>query len=599
MNPVARRVACLTVALSGTWTSLARAGEVEELTIRSGNLSFEARAAGPADGELVLLLHGFPETSYAWRHQLEALAGAGYRAVAFDQRGYSPGARPADVAAYAMPNLVADVLGVADALGERRFHLVGHDWGGAVAWVTGALHPDRLLSLTSLSTPHVTAFRESLGPDSEQSQRSAYMRGLAAEGAEAGLLANGAAALRAVYSTRFDGTGTLFSEADVEAYLGVLGSPEALGAALNWYRASAPLSSVGEEATAASAPPLPKIHVPTLYVWSTADPAFARAPAEATARFVEGPYRFEVLEGVSHWIMEEAPERVSALLLEHLRGATEKGARVETPKIGGELPSNGRLGGVAVGPDGSVYVANFSASVWRVSPTGAVERLPASLRGSSGNALLPDGRLLQGSFMDNRVVAISPSGEVETFAQDDRLDGPVGMVAAPDGDVYVCACRAGAVVRVDPEGDVEVFAEDPLLDCPNSIAVGPEAALYVVSYNNAHLVRLSEDGSVERVATLPGERNAHLAFARNAFWVTRIADHRIDRVSADGSQIETVAGSGKGGLVDGPALEAQLAHPNGIAATPEGSVLYFNDLDGPWKGETETRIVLRRLVLEG
>src|SRR5207244_639881 len=101
--------------------------------------------------ELVLLLHGFPQTSFSWRNQLVALAVAGYRAVAPDQRGYSPGARPADVGEYRVERLVGDVLGFADALGVERFHLVGHDWGGAVAWQVAGRHPERLLTLTSLS----------------------------------------------------------------------------------------------------------------------------------------------------------------------------------------------------------------------------------------------------------------------------------------------------------------------------------------------------------------------------------------------------------------------------------------------------------------
>src|SRR3954447_3576709 len=122
-------------------------------------LSFRARVVGPKDGRVVFLLHGFPETSRCWSRQLEALAGAGYRAVAFDQRGYSPGARPADVAAYKPAELVRDTLLVADALGVEAFDLVGHDFGGMVAWMVAGHHQDRVRTLTVASTPHPAAFR--------------------------------------------------------------------------------------------------------------------------------------------------------------------------------------------------------------------------------------------------------------------------------------------------------------------------------------------------------------------------------------------------------------------------------------------------------
>src|SRR5918996_5380175 len=131
----------------------------EPMSVRStqitvGAHTFDALADGPDDAELVLLLHGFPQTSASWREQIEALAAAVHRAVAPDQRGYSPNARPTDVAAYAMPALVGDVLELADALGAERFHLVGQDWGGAGAWQGGRRHPGRRRSPTGVSTPH-------------------------------------------------------------------------------------------------------------------------------------------------------------------------------------------------------------------------------------------------------------------------------------------------------------------------------------------------------------------------------------------------------------------------------------------------------------
>jgi pimeloyl-ACP methyl ester carboxylesterase len=278
---------------------------VTRVKLALGDLVFDARADGPADGELVLLLHGFPQTSLSWRNQLGALAAAGYRAVAPDQRGYSPGARPAEVGEYRVDRLVGDVLGFADELGVERFHLVGHDWGGAVAWQVAGRHPERLRTVTSVSTPHPGAFRRSI-QDGEQRDRSSYILFFRSPEAEPFFLDDDAAGLRALY------TASGLSDDAVEEYVRVLTQPGAMTGALNWYRA-ADLGLVEG---------LGPITVPTMYVWSTYDPALGREAAEATAAQVEGPYRFEVLEGVSHWIAEEAPDALNALLLEHLGGAS-------------------------------------------------------------------------------------------------------------------------------------------------------------------------------------------------------------------------------------------------------------------------------------
>ena len=133
---------------------------MQELRTADGHV-FRARVAGPERGRVVILLHGFPQTSRCWDHQVTALANGGYRAVAFDQRGYSPGARPTDVAAYKPAALVRDTLQIADAVGADQFDLVGHDFGGMVAWMVAGHHPDRVRTLTVASTPHPAAFRTS------------------------------------------------------------------------------------------------------------------------------------------------------------------------------------------------------------------------------------------------------------------------------------------------------------------------------------------------------------------------------------------------------------------------------------------------------
>jgi pimeloyl-ACP methyl ester carboxylesterase len=278
---------------------------VDTIEIPVGPLTFDGLAAGPDGGEPVLLLHGFPQTSRAWESQLGALGDAGYRAVAFDQRGYSPRARPAEVEAYRSSELTADVIAVAGALGFDRFHLIGHDWGGAVAWQVGGRHGDRLRTLTVVSTPHPAAMGLALDGQigGDQAQRSGYMEIFRAPDSQDQFLANEALGLKNLYMI------SGMPEGKADPYLEALDTPEALGAALNWYRAADLTLTEG----------LGPITVPTMYVWSTADPALGREAAEATGRFVAGPYRFEVLEGVGHWVSEQVPERLNALLLDHIR----------------------------------------------------------------------------------------------------------------------------------------------------------------------------------------------------------------------------------------------------------------------------------------
>ena len=271
---------------------------MEKLRIPIGDLVLDALATGPAQGQLVLLLHGFPQTSWSWRGVWPALADAGFRVVAPDQRGYSPDARPEGVGHYRMTQLVGDALAVLDHVGADTAHVVGHDWGAAVAWQLAGRHPERVRTLTTLSVPHPVAFVEALRTDSDQRARSRYMKDWQDPSAEQRLLSGG-------LDQVFGGIPAV----DAEHYLAVLRQPGALTAALSWYRAQslADLEGIGP------------ITMPTLHVWSDDDAALGAAGAQATAAHVDGPYRLEVLEGVSHWIPEEAADALVALLLEHLR----------------------------------------------------------------------------------------------------------------------------------------------------------------------------------------------------------------------------------------------------------------------------------------
>ncbi|MFP5318465.1 MAG: alpha/beta fold hydrolase [Acidimicrobiia bacterium] len=253
----------------------------------------------------MLLLHGFPQSSYEWRHQLPVLAAAGFRAVAPDQRGYSPGARPEEVDAYHVDRLVEDVVRMADALGADRFRLVGHDWGAIVGWIVAARHPDRLVSFTSVSSPHPGAMLEAMrSPTGDQAKRSAYVNLFQMPKLpELFLLAGEGDGLRKL----FWNSGYV-DRAAVDEYVRTLDGPAAVSAVLNWYRA------IDMRCLAGVGP----VEVPTLYVWSTDDPALGREAAERTAAYVRGPYRFVELAGVSHWVPEDAPGDLNVELLAHL-----------------------------------------------------------------------------------------------------------------------------------------------------------------------------------------------------------------------------------------------------------------------------------------
>jgi pimeloyl-ACP methyl ester carboxylesterase len=260
-------------------------------------LTFDVDDTG-GDGDAVILLHGFPQTKSSWHAVTPALRAAGYRVLAPDQRGYSPGARPLRRRDYALDKLVADVVALADRAGVERFHVVGHDWGGAVAWGLGATQPARLASLTSLSTPHVRAMAGSF-VRSTQALKSWYMLAFQLPFLPERLATTGDRFRASLVESGLP-------EAQADESLALMRSGAARGT-IGWYRAI-PFSPPALAA---------KITVPTMYVYGTDDVALGRTAADLTGQYVTGPYRYEVLEGVGHWIPEEG-DKLNPLLLEHL-----------------------------------------------------------------------------------------------------------------------------------------------------------------------------------------------------------------------------------------------------------------------------------------
>jgi pimeloyl-ACP methyl ester carboxylesterase len=265
-----------------------------------GDLVFDVLDAGPADGPVVVLLHGFPQHNDSWSVVIDKLTAQGYRCLAPNQRGYSPGARPPRRRDYRMSELVADVGALIDASGAERVHLVGHDWGAAVAWNVAGRLPERLASVSTISVPHPTAFVKAIWT-SRQVLASWYMFFFQLPRVPERLLLRRDGSTTGMAASLVRGGQTPANAARDVAAMSEAGT---LTAALNWYRAMFLSNPPG------------KITVPTLYVWSDGDTALLEKAAHASGGYVSADYRFEIMRGVSHWIPEERPDTLADLLLD-------------------------------------------------------------------------------------------------------------------------------------------------------------------------------------------------------------------------------------------------------------------------------------------
>jgi pimeloyl-ACP methyl ester carboxylesterase len=271
------------------------------VTIDTNGIRLHVVDEGDQGAPAVLLLHGFPDSSRLWRHQIAALTAAGCRVIAPDLRGFGESDRPADVDAYAIPTIVGDVVGVLDHLGVRRPHVVGHDWGAVVAWALAAFVPDRVDRLVAMSVGHPGAFAERT---IEQLQLSWYMLLFQFEGvAEQWLSMDDWRNLRRWAQ----------SHPDLDAVVDGLGRPGALTAGLNWYRANVPPESLVTPGIE-----LPPVAADTLGVWSDGDLALTERQMTRSGEFVKGEWRYERVDGASHWLQLDAPDRVNELLVDFL-----------------------------------------------------------------------------------------------------------------------------------------------------------------------------------------------------------------------------------------------------------------------------------------
>ncbi|MEU4162867.1 alpha/beta fold hydrolase [Actinoplanes sp. NPDC026670] len=269
-------------------------------------MRFGVSDEGPVGAETVVLLHGFPQSAQSWAGVSRPLVAAGYRVIAPDQRGYTPLARPRSRRAYRLNELVADVVALIDAAGAERVHLVGHDWGGGVAWMVAATRPDRLHTLTAVSAPHPRAVVKAMltGRQSWQAWHVGFFQ--LPWLPEAAIRSRGGRL--AVAMLERSGLSTDLAKTYADR---LINDPDGLACALRWYRAMPLDTAVGLRTGA--------VTVPTTYVWSTDDIAIGRRAAELTSRWVTGPFDFKVLDGVSHWIPEQAPDELATYILERIR----------------------------------------------------------------------------------------------------------------------------------------------------------------------------------------------------------------------------------------------------------------------------------------
>ncbi|WP_137144233.1 alpha/beta fold hydrolase [Mycolicibacterium sp. CR10] len=265
---------------------------------RRGDLVFDVRDCGPTDAPVVVLLHGHPQTNVAWDAIVPQLAEAGYRCLAPNQRGYSRGARPSRRRDYRMSELVDDVGALVDASGAESVHLVGHDFGGLVAWSFASKNPQRVVTLSSLSSPHPTALQRAMMTSSQgllSWYAYAYQVPRIPEWFYLGIDRSGARLARML---RSGGQRSELADRDARE----MTAPGAYSAALHWYRAAPWSGRTGE------------VSVPTLLMWSDGDKYIRERAARRSSCYVTGDFRFEILRG-SHWLPDEQPDAVVDLLL--------------------------------------------------------------------------------------------------------------------------------------------------------------------------------------------------------------------------------------------------------------------------------------------
>jgi pimeloyl-ACP methyl ester carboxylesterase len=281
---------------------------VEYLSFNNGDVGLHAVAAGPEDGLVVVLLHGFPEFWYGWHRQIEPLAAAGFRVIVPDQRGYNLSSKPLSVASYALTELVSDVIAIADQLGQKKIFLAGHDWGAAIAWSAALLHPQRIAKLVVLNVPHPSVMRKFLSTRPRQFLRSWYVFFFQLPWLPEALFSAFNYHIGARSLQRSSRPGTFSAEA-LEQYRAAWSQPGALTAMINWYRALFRARVNFSDKT---------VRVPTRILWGERDDFLLTEMAHESLRYCTSAELF-TFANATHWLQHEEPARVSELLIDFFR----------------------------------------------------------------------------------------------------------------------------------------------------------------------------------------------------------------------------------------------------------------------------------------
>jgi epoxide hydrolase 4 len=281
---------------------------VEDLSFKSGDVDLHAVAAGPKNGPVVVLLHGFPEFWYGCHRQIEPLAAAGFRVIAPDQRGYNLSSKPSGLAAYALTELVSDVIAIADQLGQEKIFLAGHDWGAAVAWSAALLYPQRIVKLAVLNVPHPSVMRKFLSSRPRQLLRSWYMFFFQLPWLPEALFSASNYRIGGRSLLRSSRPGT-FSAEDLARYRAAWSQPGALTGMINWYRALFRFRIKFPDRT---------VHVPTRILWGERDAFLLAEMAHTSLRYCTNAELF-TFANATHWLQHEEPARVSELLIDFFR----------------------------------------------------------------------------------------------------------------------------------------------------------------------------------------------------------------------------------------------------------------------------------------
>lgn len=269
--------------------------------IKVGDLEFDCRVSGDEKNELIILLHGFPETSFMWINLMDKLSAMGYYCLAPDMRGYSQHACPKGVKNYTVKELSEDILNMVDAIQVNKFHLIAHDWGAAIGWNIVYQHPDRIISWTALSVPHSRALGKAIKTDKEQKRKSRYI----------GWFLVPIIPEIIIRKNNFEKFRKLWKHSSAEElnnYLTVFGRKQALTAALNYYRANfrgGKRQAIGE------------IRTPTLFIWGKYDLAIGTAAVEYNHKYMKGDYTFLAIEG-GHWLIQTNYPEVEKAVVEHV-----------------------------------------------------------------------------------------------------------------------------------------------------------------------------------------------------------------------------------------------------------------------------------------